>query len=118
MQIKPGIHTRAFGLLEVLIFIAILCGIVLYVLPNIRKLQTETKTARRDFVICQLENAKNKYDQDSKSADKKKFDTLSDEERFGRLAPILGASDPVVFVLGSGINRLKINKLGYDVEVD
>ena len=69
-------------------------------------------------MVTKVEIAKNQYDQDAKTADKKRFDLGTDDERYNRLAPTIGVSDPLDFTKGTGIKRLKINKLGFDVETE
>jgi hypothetical protein len=109
---------NAYTLVEFLFLLAALVGVGFLTVPEILELRSGTKERNRQVVISKLEGAKNSYDSTANDQARNKFDGSSDEARFDLLAPLMGAEDPVSFVRGSGISRLRINRLGENVEVE
>lgn len=109
---------RAYTLIELVVFLGLLAGIGALTIPQISSLNEGTKEITRQVVLSKLESAKNNFDSTANTQKRSSFDSASDESRFETLAPLMGAEDPVSFVRGSGIGRLKINKLGENVEVE
>lgn len=109
---------RGYGILEILGFLAIVGGIAYVCMPNMKVIKETKTTIRKTEILTRLEIAKSTLDSDSKPIERRKFDDASDEERFDKLASKLGESDSMKFIEGSGITRMKINKLGTDVEIE
>lgn len=111
-------NNQGYTILEFLFFAGALLGIGFLTLPQITEIRGGTKERNRQIVVSKLEGAKNNYDSTANEQARTKFDGSSDETRFELLAPLIGADDPIGFVRGSGISRLKINRLGENVEVE
>lgn len=109
---------NAYTLLEFLFFAGALTAICFLTIPQITELRSGTKERNRQVVVTKIEGAKNNYDSTANEQARNKFDGSSDETKFELLGPLMGAEDPVSFVRGSGITRLKINRLGENVEVE
>jgi hypothetical protein len=109
---------KGYGILEVIGFLAIVGGIAYMCMPTMKTIKETKTTILKTQILTRLEIAKNLFDSESKTIEKRKFDDASDEERFDKLSPKLGESDSIKFIEGSGIKLMKINKLGNDVEVE
>lgn len=109
---------NGYTLVEFLFFLAALVGIGFLAVPQITELRSATKDRNRQVVLGKIEAAKNSYDSTANTQARSKFDGSNDQSRFELLAPLMGAEDPVAFVRGTGITKLKINRLGEDVEVE
>jgi competence protein ComGC len=110
--------TKAYTLIEFLFLLAAIVGIGFITIPEISELRSGTKERNRQVVVSKLEGAKNSYDSTANEQARNKFDGSSDETRFELLSPLMGAEGPVEFVRGTGISRLKINRLGENVEIE
>jgi competence protein ComGC len=111
-------NKSGYTLLEFLLFFGLLVGVGFLTVPQIFELRANTKDRNQQVVVSKLESAKNSYDSTANEQARNRFDGSSDEARFELLAPLMGAEDPVSFVRGSGISRLRINRLGENVEIE
>lgn len=110
--------SRGYTIIEFLLIIGGFAALIAYTLPQIKSLKEDEKERKQLQIICKLESAKNMYDDTSSPATRAKFDGSSDEARYEQLAVLLNEPDPFKFISGSGVTRLKINRLGEDVEVE
>jgi hypothetical protein len=109
---------KGYTIIEFLAIIAAFAGLIAYTLPQIKSLKDAERNRKQLQVVSKLEGAKNMFDESSSPATRAKFDGSSDEARYELLAGLLNQPDPFAFIGGSGISRMKINRLGEDVEVD
>jgi hypothetical protein len=109
---------NGYTLFEFLFFLAAIVGIGVISIPQITELRSGTKERNRQVIVSKIEAAKNSYDSTANIQARGKFDGSNDQSRFELLAPLMGAEDPVAFVRGTGITKLKINRLGEDVEIE
>jgi len=110
--------TGGFTNIEFILFGAVAVLIILWSYPTFKTITEDTQQVKKQRIICDIEMGKGRFDQDAPIKDKRKFDNGSDAERFNKIAPLIGVSDPVIYTSGSGINRIKVNKLGEDVTVE
>lgn len=108
--------TRAYSIIELLIFGVAILGIFVMAWPSIQTLRGNEKAALKGKIISKVEAAKNQFDTEADTEDRKRFDTATNEDRYSILSSLLGERDAIRFLAGSGIKTLKINKLGDDVE--
>ena len=108
-------NTNGYSILELLLFVAAIGGFIAFMVPQTIELKKDTRERLKQRVLSKLESAKNVYDTTANKDSRTKFDGSNDETRFEQLAPLMEATDPITFVKGTGIHRLKINRLGENV---
>lgn len=115
---KKTSHTSGFSAWETIGFIGALVAVVAYSYPKVASIMKETDQASRAHAVCVLEAAKSQFDQDGRPEDKKTFDTEDDAARFIMLGDLVTPNNPDAFASAYKVNKLKINELGKDVEVE
>ena len=116
MKKITNIKNQGFSTIEILLVVIAIGGLVVFSFPTISKIKSDAREANRFKIVCLVENAKDKFDQDSKVSEKRSFDSIDETQRFEKLQPTLGVTDPLAFFKNTGIVHIKVNKLGLDVE--
>jgi type II secretory pathway pseudopilin PulG len=118
MESKKIKNCRGYTIIEVFLFLGLLIGMIAYTLPEIKTLKEEERVRKVQQLTSRLETAKNMFDDTSSPATRAKFDGSSDESRYEQLSILLGQPDPLLFVSGSGVTRMFINRLSEDVVLE